>query len=591
VFIGIAVITVGVILLSFALYSLYNSIDLYIDYNKGDQEAGKELIEDMMWNVGLTLGTLGIANSLRPLARKLTKTRLAKTLGRELTERLAKNMEIDDINRLVKGARNAGASDDVIREYAERAGKDGLDWLRLKGALNFTDNELRNLARLGDNLYNYSDEFLSAFKNSGYQDEIIEAVTRYGDNAVEVVTRYGDNAAEVISKYGSDAVEAITRYGDDALRAITNFGDDAVEVISKYGDDAVRAINKHGEDGLTAIYYYGDKLTDLIGKHGDDVVDQVIKYGDNAVEVITKYGDDAVEAITKYGDDAIEVITKYGDDALDAVSRNIEPDLIKRLDDLGIKPSEYDKFRIVGRESAETVAEAVEIGNSLKKISKLDEALEAIESVSFSGLDDTRITTMLKNIDDGAMSVSDKVTTKAKLFNKALDDGVVLPDMQVVKSSSFVDEVGNVKWPDKNGFVIDEVKGFPIMEEVNPKKGFVFDRYGSPDGRFVSPVENGVSVSYDQRSLPYIENPNAYHKYEVIKDFNELPDAIQNCTNPALKEKVIDYMSRYSIEFDDLKIFKGEIAPAFDATGGGTQLQFPLPVDFLNRLGIIKELF
>jgi hypothetical protein len=427
VFIGIAVITVGVILLSFALYSLYNSIDLYVDYNKGDQEAGKELIEDMMWNVGLTLGTLGIANSLRPLAKKLTKTRLAKTLGRELTERLAKNMEINDINRLVKGARNAGASDDVIREYAERAGKDGLDWLRLKGALNFTDNELRNLARLGDNLYNYSDEFLSAFKNSGYQDEIIEAVTKYGDDAVEVVTRYGDNAAEVISKYGGDAVEAITRYGDDALRAITNFGDDTVEVISKYGDDAVRAINKHGEDGLTAIYYYGDKLTDLIGKHGDDVVDQVIKYGDNAVEVITKYGDDAVEAITKYGDDAIEVITKYGDDALDAVSRNIEPDLIKRLDDLGIKPSEYDKFRIVGRESAESVAEAVENAKYSRTIVQemhgfMDDMVSILDDVGMSAnrFDD------LRPLSADLLSDADKATIKA------IRDAIPMPTNQTV---------------------------------------------------------------------------------------------------------------------------------------------------------------
>ena len=57
-----------------------------------------------------------------------------------------------------------------------------------------------HFARLGDNSYNYSDEFLSAFKNSEYKDEIIEAVTRYGDNAIELVTRYGDNAAEVISK-------------------------------------------------------------------------------------------------------------------------------------------------------------------------------------------------------------------------------------------------------------------------------------------------------------------------------------------------------------------------------------------------------
>ncbi|AUG56168.1 hypothetical protein [Acetivibrio saccincola] len=51
-------------------------------------------------------------------------------------------------------------------------------------------------------------------------------------------------------------------------------------------------------------------------------------------------------------------IIKYGNDALEAISKNIDPDLIKKLDDFGVKPSDYDNFRIIGRESAETVAEA-----------------------------------------------------------------------------------------------------------------------------------------------------------------------------------------------------------------------------------------
>ena len=35
-------------------------------------------------------------------------------------------------------------------------------------------------------------------------------------------------------------------------------------------------------------------------------------------------------------------ITNYENDALEAISKNIDPDLIKQLDDLGIKPSDYD---------------------------------------------------------------------------------------------------------------------------------------------------------------------------------------------------------------------------------------------------------
>ncbi len=144
--------------------------------------------------------------------------------------------------------------------------------------------------------------------------------------------------------------------------------------------------------------------------------------------------------------DTVEVISGGGDDAIEAISKNIDPDLIKKLDDFGVKPSDYDNFRITGRESAEKVAKAVEMGNSLKEITHLDDALDAIRSLSFSGLDDIKIKSMLKNIDDSAMSVYDKVTAKATLFEKALVDGVVLPDVLVIKSSSFFDEFGNAKW-------------------------------------------------------------------------------------------------------------------------------------------------
>jgi predicted Fe-Mo cluster-binding NifX family protein len=545
---GVVVIVVGVVLLALALYSLWETIDLYIDYNKGDYEAGQELIENMLWNIGLTLATFGIANSLKPLVKKLTKARIAKTLGEELAENLLKSVEADDLNKLIKRLRKAGASDDVIKEFAERMGKEGLDWLDAKTIFKFTDNELRNLSKLGDDLYNYSDEFLNAFKNSGCQDDIIDAVSKYGDDAVDAVTKYGDDAAEAISKYGQDAVNAIKNYGDDALdvitkygddaleqinqygddalkaiknygqdaveaiknhgddavkaiknygddavRAIKNYGDDAVEVITKYGDDAISAINKYGEEGLTAIYYYGDKLTDLMGKHGDDVVGYVIKHGD-----------DAVEAIAKYGDDAIEVITKYGDDALEAISKDIDPDLIKRLDDLGVKPSDYDNFKIVGRESAEVFdfqvnrMKALGTTNSDELFAAGKKAAEIIEESGLTAQKFEDIISTPKSLRPDPTTYLDPSYISKHLSQFDNGGSYVLTRDAYEK---FINGASVLGYPDNSLFIAPKDFVDEVIKNANGDLSILEQRFGFPDGYF---KDGGGLVKVD------INNPNDF---------------------------------------------------------------------------------
>ncbi len=82
-------------------------------------------------------------------------------------------------------------------------------------------------------------------------------------------------------------------------------------------------------------------------------------------------------------------IIKYGNDALEAISKNIDPDLIKQLDDLGIKPSDYDNFRITGRESAEKVAKAVENAKYTRAILQempgfMDDMASVLDNVGMS---------------------------------------------------------------------------------------------------------------------------------------------------------------------------------------------------------------
>lgn len=125
-------------------------------------------------------------------------------------------------------------------------------------------------------------------------------------------------------------------------------------------------------------------------------------------------------------------------------------------------------------------------------------------------------------------------------------------DKLVVADSKFLNESGEVDWEryaPNDGFV----EGTKVENQVL-NSGTIIDRYGNNSGEYTSPL----GTSYSQRSLPYIENPNAYHKYKVIKD----------------------------IEGASM----GEIAPAFDQIGGGTQYKLPNRIIDLINNGYLEEI-
>jgi len=123
-----------------------------------------------------------------------------------------------------------------------------------------------------------------------------------------------------------------------------------------------------------------------------------------------------------------------------------------------------------------------------------------------------------------------------------------------------------------------------------PKKVKIVDRYGTPDGTFVSPVRSNKPIPYEKRALPYLENKNAYHKYEVTRDFRELTEAIKNCNDRDLIDLINADALRYGIDLNKLKTYKGEIAPAFGTITGGIQWQLPLRIEYLIKLGSLNEI-
>ncbi|PQQ65694.1 hypothetical protein [Acetivibrio saccincola] len=106
-------------------------------------------------------------------------------------------------------------------------------------------------------------------------------------------------------------------------------------------------------------------------------------------------------------------ITNYENDALEAISKNIDPDLIKQLDDLGIKPSDYDNFRITGHRTAETVAEIFErTGISVGKFKEILDTPKGFRPDPSTYLNTDYISSHLAKFEGGVTKITAYIPTE-----------------------------------------------------------------------------------------------------------------------------------------------------------------------------------
>ena len=122
----------------------------------------------------------------------------------------------------------------------------------------------------------------------------------------------------------------------------------------------------------------------------------------------------------------------------------------------------------------------------------------------------------------------------------------------VIADPRFLNANGEVDWEKfaPNGGYVEGSK----VTGQNLETGTVIDRYGSPYGRYTSPD----GTPYTQRSLPYVENPNAYHRYRVRKTIGG--------------------------------VTMGRIAPAFNQEGGGIQFELPSSILSLLQNNYLEEI-
>lgn len=166
-------------------------------------------------------------------------------------------------------------------------------------------------------------------------------------------------------------------------------------------------------------------------------------------------------------------------------------------------------------------------------------------------------------------------------------------EIQIPKNASVLNKDGSINWTKAaaGGYKLDK-DGNPIKEKFIPKIGEVIDRYGPANGRYTSPIIDGKSFEYTERSLPYVENLSNYHKYKVIGDFSKIEEYVKNCPDAKLKAQVDAIVKKYyKGDYSRLASYKGEaVAVEGWGKGGAIQYELSLTVEQLERLGLLREI-
>jgi hypothetical protein len=164
-------------------------------------------------------------------------------------------------------------------------------------------------------------------------------------------------------------------------------------------------------------------------------------------------------------------------------------------------------------------------------------------------------------------------------------------DQQVPSDASVLGPDGKVNWRDEaphDGFTSND-DGHPIKTpDPDIPLGTRLDREGPETGRFTSPLNaDGTHAAHGTRALPWVEND--VRTYEVVGDLRDIRGAYDASTDTKLKLQIDATMKLYKLDWNDIRVFAGEIDEAFGEVGGGTQYQLPFGADVMVDLGLLKR--
>ena len=200
-------------------------------------------------------------------------------------------------------------------------------------------------------------------------------------------------------------------------------------------------------------------------------------------------------------------------------------------------------------------------------------------------------------------------------LQKLLENSNYKTDLNVPSDVQYVekfDSDGKVhyNWPPKLGFEEGTIKSISRTDGLPD----TWDRYGYLGGTNFSDVPPTGSYSYSERSIPYIENKEAYHtgtfnnatyfdKIDAIKNgdmdalnkilSDEGTKTVDSSYFIALQNEYNDYLEKTVNQVEsDVDItygLKGSVAAWGDMSGGAGQFVTPLSGISLEKLGILNE--
>lgn len=325
----------GALALGFAVYSYINSIFLLCAYASGDEEAGQQLVQDMWINLVVSISITALRQVAKPIIHAVLKNKLIREFGEEFITKLLKQFDdVTSLGKYIKQLKKAGFRKELIELYAEKYGKEGLEWLLHNKQLGLSDDILKKLLKAG-NLDDFTDDILKAIKNSdGYAEDIIEQVIKYGDDAAEAILAYGDDAVKVVRDYGNEAIKdfkwgAAPKEIESVQDYVKNIVDTAGNVDSSKMDKIRLAIQKGifssreikliskkmSRLGITDIYEtamknvdFGEYLRNIKGEAPVGMIDP------HAHHILFKTGNGATQQeLVKEGQ---AILRKYGIDPI-----------------------------------------------------------------------------------------------------------------------------------------------------------------------------------------------------------------------------------------------------------------------------------
>lgn len=103
------------------------------------------------------------------------------------------------------------------------------------------------------------------------------------------------------------------------------------------------------------------------------------------------------------------------------------------------------------------------------------------------------------------------IINKTNYAEEFIKTGAWSLEIQIPKAGDVLKSTGEIDWNQvtKGGYTLDSI-GNAEKDKCNLKVGDILGRYVSSDRRYASPVD-GKSYNYNQRSLPYVEEPTQYY--------------------------------------------------------------------------------